>query len=647
MSKSKYHVVPGPWRGRDGGDRIRSMREAPPVTTGLSAGLCAALCAALCSGCLDVALSLWLTSPAGLRSGRHLLLTLAVSTAVAFATWLAAYLLLRMTRRLAPMPLALGLSAALLTGVLLRGVLLAVASSDAPLGRAAVPLLLLVVAVAVCVYNLVHRGKGEGTGVRSLRRAAPLAGGTLLALSIPWLLLDRAPAAPPPTDRNLAVPRVILLSIDTLRADALTCSGATETQAPHLDALAGDSLCFSRASSPAAWTLPAMTSVMTGVSPQIHGALHLQSRAPEGLPTLAEVLRRSGYRTAAFVSSTVLGPAANLTQGFDQFHAYPGPWLGRSLGATLLTSRVPRFRPEEASPSALTDAVTDWLRTNRDEPFFLWVHAFDPHAPYGPPRRYLQGRTPPPGGRWRFEGWDEEAIRAGTWVPSEAERDWIRQLYRAEIRWADEAAGRLVAELKRLGLYEDALIVVLSDHGEEFWEHGSYGHGHTLYDEILHVPLIAKLPRKVRTGRIAAPVSTTSVFSTVLDACALPRPQGYPAEESLLSAGVNGPDRPLLSLGLNRYEDRRSVRFGRLGRFKYINWTLSRREELYDLERDPGETTNLAAASSTEIAEGRRLLVGFEAESKEARRRLRLPAGETAELDGHTLERLRSLGYAK
>jgi arylsulfatase A-like enzyme len=362
--------------------------------------------------------------------------------------------------------------------------------------------------------------------------------------------------------------------------------------------------------------------------------------------TIAEVLRRSGYRTAALVSSTVLGPAVHLDQGFEEYHVSPGPWLGRSFGAGLLRRSVDRFRPDEAPPPDLGERVAAWLQAHQEEDFFLWLHVFDPHAPYGPPRRYLQGRQPPPGGQWRFEGWDEEAIRAGTWVPTLAERDWIRQLYLGEVRYVDDFAGRLVAELRRLGLYEDTLLVVLSDHGEEFWEHDSYGHGHTLYDELLHVPLVVKLPRSERTGPIDLPVSTASVMPTVLGLCGVPLPSGYPAEPSLLPhlRGMIPAVPALLSLGLNRFEDRQAVRFER---FKYIRWEMTGREELYDLRSDPGERLDLARLAPRELEEGRRLLAGFAAESRRARRTLRLPDREEADLDAHTLDRLRALGYAR
>jgi choline-sulfatase len=352
------------------------------------------------------------------------------------------------------------------------------------------------------------------------------------------------------------------------------------------------------------------------------------------------------------VSSTVLGPAANLGQGFDEYTAFPGPWIGHSFGAGVLAALAPAFRPEEAPPPDLEKLAADWLRAHARGDFFLWVHVFDPHAPYGPPREYLDGAVPPPGAGWRFEGWDEDAIRAGTYVPTNAQRDWIHRLYLGEVRAVDDAVGRLTAELRRLGMYDDTLIVVLADHGEEFWEHGSYGHGHSLYDELLHVPLLVKLPGSAERGVLAnrengetvdVPVSTASVMPTVLALAGSPLPAGYPAAEPL-PLDHDGTERPLFSLGLNRFEDRRSVRFGR---FKYVRWDQTGREELYDLAADPGERHDVAPHQPRELAAGRELLAAFAAQAAEARRRLRLGEGEEARLDDGTLARLRSLGYVR
>lgn len=609
--------------------------------------LAAGLSAALSAGCLDLILSLWFDPPAGLRSGVNVMLALAVTALVALVAFLAGFALLRLFR-IDPLPLALALASLEIAWIVLRGTARSLGSGT---WRQDLLLVLIAAAVSLLVFQLARKGPDRRDLWRRMSIGAPTAGAAVL------LLLWIARYGPPGAERDTgadpsvaarkehAVRRVILLSVDTLRADALSVYGG-ETRTPGLDRLAADSLVFQRAYSTASWTLPSMASVMTGVSPQVHQALRTRSRVPDRLITLAEVLRRDGYRTAALVSSTVLGPAANLSQGFEEYRAFPAPWLGRSFGAGVLTGRARAFRPDEAPPPDMAEEAVDWLRAHREADFFLWVHLFDPHCPYAPPRRYLDGRRPPPGGRWRFEGWDEEAIRAGTWVPDSAERDWIRRLYHGEVRWADDFAGRIVDELKRLGIYDDALVVVLSDHGEEFWEHGSYGHGHTLYDELLRVPLLLKLPRSARTGRIDAAVSTASVAPTLLDLCGLPLPAGYPAAGSLVPiiGGRTSPPAPLLALGLNRYEDRQSVRFGS---FKYVRWEMSGREELYDLVRDPGERNDLAAADPAAVAEGRRRLAGFEAESRKARQILRLGGPEEAALDPYTMERLRSLGYAR
>jgi arylsulfatase A-like enzyme len=664
----------------------------------------AGLSAALGAGALDLGLSLWLVEPPiGLRSGTTVLLVLAVTFSLALAAFCGGFVLLR-ALRLAPRPLALALAAASLSAVLLRGVGRSVSPSPiSGLWRQTVLLTVLCAMISGLVYisararpDLLRRRRlwaglslaapllgGEAllalwlvryrlpaaTGllapalgwaataaltlaalatfarVRSPQAAGRwLACGAVLALAGPWLSAGVRSAGEPAAVRSGKKPRrVILLSIDTLRAGALSCYGGTSAPTPHLDRLADDAVRFTRASSPASWTLPSMASVMTGLSPDIHRAVHSHSRVPDGVLTLAEILRRNGYRTAALVSSTILGPAANLTQGFDEYTSFPGPWIGHSLGADVLAALAAPFRSAEAPPAEVVKLAGDWLRDHRDDDFFLWVHIFDPHAPYGPPREYLDGAAPPPGAAWRFEGWDEDAIRAGTYVPTNDQKDWIHHLYLGEVRAVDDAVGRFTSDLQQLGMYEDALLVVLSDHGEEFWEHGAYGHGHSLYDELLHVPLLVKLPGAGRRGVVDVPVSTASVTPTILAWTGSPFPAGYPAAAPLPLHGER-PESPLFSLGLNRFEDRRSVRFGS---FKYVRWDQTGREELYDLAADPGEHHNLAHHGPPELAVGRGLLTAFNEESREARRRLRLGDGEEAQLDHGTLTRLRSLGYVR
>lgn len=425
--------------------------------------------------------------------------------------------------------------------------------------------------------------------------------------------------------------RILLISIDTLRADALSCYRAQTPGTPALDALAADSVVFRQARSAAPWTLPAMTSAMTGLSPQVHLATGLGDRAPDRLTTIAEVLRRVGYRTAALVSSPLLSRAAHLDQGFQEYTSFPG-----DAGT------------KPADPDQLSGLASRWLRGKEKEKFFLWVHFYDPHTPYEPPAAYLQGKEPPPGMRRDLTVEEHLAIRLRQRDPAAAEREWIRQLYRAEVRWVDAAVGSLVAELKRSGHYEDTLIVLLSDHGDEFWEHGRVGHGHTLYEELLRVPFLVKLPGNPgghRRGEVATPVSTASLAATILDLAGKPLPSRDPAAPSLSPwlRGETVPPEPLLSTGVQRVEEQEAILFGG---FKLIRWERSGRQELYDVDHDPEETADLAAANPRKLKEGGLLLDRKDAESNRARKELGIQR-ERVPLDPEAMKKLRALGYGQ
>jgi arylsulfatase A-like enzyme len=451
---------------------------------------------------------------------------------------------------------------------------------------------------------------------------------SLATLLILFTGAAKPPVASPPR-------RILLITIDTLRADALSCYRAQTPGTPAIDALAGDSVVFRQARSAAPWTLPALASAMTGVSPQVHLATGLGDRVPDRLTTIAEVLRRAGYRTAALVSSPLLIRAAHLDQGFQEYTAFPGE--------TGVAEKGP------ADPDQLAGLASRWLRGKDKDSFFLWVHFYDPHTPYAPPAAYLQGLAPPPGMRRDLTVEEHLAIRLRQRDPGPAEREWIRQLYRAEVRWVDAALGSLIVELKRSGRYEDTLIVLLSDHGDEFWEHGRVGHGHTLYEELLRVPFLVKLPGESRRGEVDTPVSTASLAATILDLAGKPLPPRYPAARSLApwlrgetEAILPGPE-PLLSTGVQRIEEQEEILFGG---FKLIRWETSGRQELYDLAHDPGETADLAASSPGKIKEGGLLLDRMEAESDRARKGLGVHH-ERVTIDPEAVKRLRALGYGQ
>ena len=368
------------------------------------------------------------------------------------------------------------------------------------------------------------------------------------------------------------VRHVILITVDTLRADALSAYDRDAAPTPYIDQLARDGLMFTKALSPAPWTLPAMASIMTGVSPSVHGAIKRDSRLSDNAKTLAEYMREAGYRTAATGDNSLLKPAHNLTQGFEDYNFFPKRSMGGSFGAVLLETR--RRVQTEVSTEGLTDLFADGVRANRKNDFFLWFHYYDPHGPYAPPPRFLPEESPEPGVGTHFDRSKE--VRGGQFVPSLQERDWIRKLYESEVRYVDQSIGKLLVILDQLELYRDSLIIFTSDHGEEFWEHAGLGHGHSLHDELLWVPLIIKLPQEASRGQISTPVDTTSLTPTVLELCGISyRADGFSAG-SLVSLWDEGLEpyraQPIVGTGLLYFEDRESIVFGDM---KYVR-TLGR-----------------------------------------------------------------------
>ncbi len=443
------------------------------------------------------------------------------------------------------------------------------------------------------------------------------------------------------TSEDHTVRHVILITVDTLRADRISAYNPEALPTPSIDRLAKDALVFTKALSPAPWALPAMASILTGVSPSVHGATHHDSRVPDNAMTLAEYMNQEGYRTAAIGDNSLLNPVHNLTQGFDEYDFFPKLSMGDSFGAVLLQTRR-RFQPE-VSTDDLTDLFIQWIRANRKNDFFLWLHYYDPHEPYAPPPRLLPEESPEPGIGTYFDRGKE--VRGGQFVPSLAERGWIRKLYESEVRYVDQNIGALMDILDRLELYRDSLIVLTSDHGEEFWEHAGLGHGHSLHDELLWVPLMIKLPGLDSRGRISTLVDTTSLTPTVLELCGISyQPDGFSAGSlvSLWGEG-RGPYRaqPIVSTGLLYFEDQESIVFQDM---KYMRTLTSDRKELYDLVQDAAEKISLVRDLPEKVREAKRLLANHHRKSWELRRRYRIGDAEEVQLDEETRERLRSLG---
>ena len=344
-------------------------------------------------------------------------------------------------------------------------------------------------------------------------------------------------------------PPIILVSIDTLRSDRLPAYGYERGATPAIDALAADSILFERAYAHVPLTMPSHASVLTGLLPPAHGVRdNLGYRLEEaGLPYLPRLLAERGWATGAAVSAWSLRGEAGFAAGFDLYEdRIPAP-ARAGLGGIQ-------------RPGAATLAASlGWLRRAAEGPFFFLLHLFEPHTPYAPPEPFASRHA---------------------------------SAYDGEVAAADAVVGDLLAELERLGIYDRAVIVLLSDHGEGLGEHGEEEHGVLLYREALQVPLLLKLPGGRRAGeRLAAPVQLVDVAPTLLELAGLPVPAGLDGR-SLLAAEAAAADRPVYG---ETWYPRLHFGWSELGSIIEGDWHLidGPDPELYDLAGDPGETVNL------------------------------------------------------
>ena len=448
------------------------------------------------------------------------------------------------------------------------------------------------------------------------------------------------------SEQSHDVKHVILLTVDTLRWDAISLDDTTRPGAtPNIAALADDSVVFTQARSPAPWTIPAFASTMSGLSPTVHQATKYGTRLDENFTTLAERMQSAGYRTAAIGSNPVLSPVTGLAQGFDSYNFFPKYPGWNSVGARLLRTLAPRRFQAEVSTDEITDLGIDWLQSNRDADSFLWLHYFDPHLPYEPPAKYRAdwpsiGRF---GDRFGFEKvWQ---FRKGEIVLSKEQRAWAHDLYQAEVSYVDDNIGRLIAFLHELGIYEETLIVLTSDHGEEFWEHGSFEHGHSVYDEVLRVPLMFKLPHSGNTSRIADPVLTQAMYSTMLQICNVSYEDAGAHSGPLVAAWEN-PEafepEILLSTGVVHYEDRVAIVWDH---YKYIRGLVLGEEQLFDIRSDPEERDSIALDNDARMGMARTLLQEQSEISEWARSHYQASAAKPDSLERETLEALKAVGY--
>ncbi|MDP8235256.1 MAG: sulfatase, partial [Candidatus Erginobacter occultus] len=308
---------------------------------------------------------------------------------------------------------------------------------------------------------------------------------------------------------------VLLISIDSLRADHVGAYGYGRETTPEIDRLAQNAAIFENHVSTTSWTLPAHISLFTGQEISAHGVATDGFSLHPAVPTLAESLLAAGYRTAAFCSSPYMNPAFGFARGFDLYHNIDTE--KEDFVDTVLPSETERDRVHrETTSPRIAELAENWLEENSSEPFFLFLHFWDPHYDYDPPPPHDRIFNPGYGGD--IDGRDyihNDRVHPGM-DPEDLER--IIALYDGEIAFTDKHIGMVIEKLKELDLFDRTLIVITGDHGDEFFEHGNKGHRLTLYEEVIRVPLIIRIPEKVnRSGRVETTVGIIDIAPTILD----------------------------------------------------------------------------------------------------------------------------------
>src|SRR6266404_6254755 len=423
--------------------------------------------------------------------------------------------------------------------------------------------------------------------------------------------LANPPAAKPvPPAKAQPPPNVILITIDTLRADHVSCYGAKNVKTPTLDGLAHDGVVFERAISQVPLTWPSHAVILTGTYPFQNGVQDFTGQPlAQQFRTVSQAFQKAGYATGAVISAFVLDRSCGLARGFAFYDDAFTAATFEKKDAGLVDRRA---------GESVTHAIA-WLKKTPRRPFFLWLHLYDPHSPYDPPEPYRS--------------------------------EYRSHLYDGEIAYADHELGNLMSWLKQNHLYDSSLIVALSDHGESLGEHGEDEHGFFVYNATVHVPLIVKPPAGsgISPGRHGEPVETTAVAPTLLQLAGV-----KDSSDSINSISAQFQSRSLLGTGQPASQTARDPAYSEtFYPFSSFGWSPRHaleserfhfieapKPELYDLEADPGETRNIAAEQPGTVAVLREKMQSLLAHNPFTRQN----AG-AGNLSPDAQEKLRALGY--
>jgi arylsulfatase A-like enzyme len=451
--------------------------------------------------------------------------------------------------------------------------------------------------------------------------------GGALTLDAPEVVTLDAPAA------NLPAPKLrnaLVILVDTLRADKLEAYRAdTRVKTPGLRTFLQGAAVMRNARTQENWTKPSVATLLSSLLPWQHQAVTGDARLADSVELLPELLRERGYYTGAFIANGYVSDKFGFKQGWHTYRNY--------------------IREGRRTPAQYVAAdVLQWLdERDKDKPFFLYVHTIDPHVPYKPPASFLSMYDDQPyGGPVDFRATNEllEKIKIGSMKLNDRDKVRLQALYDAEITYHDVHFAALMQALEQRGLARDTAVAIVSDHGEEFWDHGSVGHGHSVYDELLRVPMILRLPGLTEhKQRNTQAVGLVDVMPTLLEAMGQPIPEGLSGRSFLSELRGHGSSAPRASVA------------GFMGNWRTIGvgrWKLTQRTHdklwLYDVEADPGETRDLAAERPITLRYLRGML-GLSLEGNDDKKVAAAVAkthkSERVKIDKKTEAELRALGY--
>jgi len=452
-----------------------------------------------------------------------------------------------------------------------------------------------------------------------------------VAWSTPALLIPQQKLEKPrKTAKN-----VVVVLIDTMRARSLKAfNPGSRVKTPVLDAIAAEGAVFDATQAPENWTKPSTASLLTGLFPATHGAKTDAAAVPKGATLLSESLKEAGFTTGSFIANGYVSDKFGFNQGWDHYTNYI------------------REKKSTEAENVFKEAG-DWVEKHKDERFFAYVHTIDPHVPYDPPEQFLRmyqkgeytGAVSP---RKTPDQLAEAKKNPPKITFNAADKQYLNDLYDGEASYHDHYLGLFVERLKKLGLYDDTVFVVTADHGEELDEHGSWGHGHSVYQELLWIPYILRLPGVVPAGkRISEAVSTMTIFPTVLEAVGVAPPSVL--EDRSVLTWVRGGAQPAVPVAFSDFlDDRRVIRVGR--------WKLILRgtnETMFDLQSDPTEQKELDRSKHPIAARYTTLMLGQFLGARDRRHWLGGSQGqgvklekENAAIDDTLREQLKAIGYA-